>query len=104
MEYKEFDKLVNETLKGCKDLLAIRKHDYARGGDRLHNFKRAAAFEQVTPEKALVGMWVKQLVSILDMVDDLDEGIIMFDEWDERIHDAINYLLLLKALIVERND
>ncbi len=59
----------------------------------------AAGFQGITPEKALWGMATKHLVSISDMVSqgrDYSE-----DVWDEKIGDAINYLILLRAMVFD---
>lgn len=102
MDNKEFITLVNYTFKTCKRVMDIRSDDYSSGSDRLHNFKRAAAMEMTTPEKALVGMWAKHIVSILDMVDRVEEEEDLA-VWEEKLGDLINYTLLLKALVHERH-
>ena len=57
----------------------------------------------MSPEKALLGMKTKHTVSILDIVDDLDTGNLPSGELlCEKIGDELNYLILLKALILER--
>jgi hypothetical protein len=90
------------TLRRIKILLVTKNAEYARG-DRLSNFKTIARFEGNTPEKALRAMLAKHLVSIYDMVDDLDRGYCNPTElWEEKIDDSIAYLILLKALVAER--
>lgn len=55
-----------------------------------------------TPEKALLGMWIKHVISIADCInDDDDRQDVKISMWDEKIGDAINYLILLEALIKE---
>lgn len=103
MTDKDFRDILNETLTGTKITLGSKGREYARG-DRLSNFKRAASFLGTTPEAALIGMLNKHIVSIYDMVDDLDSNPQHPElQWNEKIGDAINYLILLKALIHERN-
>ena len=103
MKSEPFDVILQTILKRVKSVLGAKADEYARG-DRLSNFKRAAALLNSTPEKALVGMLTKHWVSILDLVDDLDSGRRASDEmWDEKIIDIINYMILLKALTVERD-
>ena len=102
MNLNWFERLARARMNECLKLCCGKKNlEYSRGGDKLHNFKRAGDMLGVTPEKALVGMFAKHLVSILDMVDDLpvlpDKEIM-----EEKITDSINYLLLLEALIKER--
>jgi hypothetical protein len=84
-------------------MLGQKAEEYARDGDRLSNFKRAAALLKCHPARACVGAWSKHLTSILDMVDDLDQGKKGWSiaVWEEKLGDAINYLILLEAIIKE---
>jgi hypothetical protein len=85
----------------------LSKNDhYARGDDKLHNFKKAAAFSPgKSQESALAGMLLKHTVSIFDMVGDIAEGKhAKLELWEEKVLDHINYLILLYAMIVERDD
>lgn len=84
-------------------LLENRKASYSRGDDRLHNFKKAANLEGVSPEQALAGMMSKQIVALYDYIHDLERGVMIPRElWAEKITDSINYLYLLKGLLEER--
>ena len=82
--------------------------EYTRGKDRLSNFKGMAAMLDCGPERALLGAWAKHLQSIFDMISDLESDNIRqhasLAQWDEKIGDVINYLILLRALIEERRD
>ena len=102
MTPEAFNKIVQARLKDIQSRLVFKQKHYARGDDRLHNFKRAANFTRQCEEKALLGMLTKQLVSIYDMVDDLENEVSNpIELWDERIGDAIAYLILLEALVKE---
>jgi hypothetical protein len=98
MNAKDFETIVNQTLDACKNTLCNKAKEYAVDEDRLHNFKTAAALQGCTVERSLSGMLAKHVVSIFDMC---DHGIYPVDTWQEKIGDAINYLLLLKAVIIE---
>ena len=109
MNDAQFGKLVEYVKKNLITEVLLKKGaEYSRGNDRLSNFKRMAEIQGCTPEKALIGAWSKHLASILDMVDDLDGPVQSktskshLAQWDEKIGDAINYLILLRALIEER--
>jgi len=103
MNSNEFDKVVNKRLKLIESILQSKRAEYAPGGgDRLHNFKRASEMLRVTPEKALIGMWTKRIISILDIMDSIPEKIPSEELLEEKIGDAINYLILLEAMVKER--
>lgn len=73
--------------------------EYADDKDRLRNFKLAANLQGVSPRQALGGMLAKHLVSVFDLINDKDPAPQHI--WDEKLGDASNYLVLLKALVVE---
>ena len=104
MNPKEFDRLLNRRIRIIKRVLLSKNKEYATLHDKLHNFKRAGKMLQCTPETALIGMWTKHVISILDIVDKIENE----KEYpsrkilNEKITDSINYLILLEALIVEK--
>ena len=115
MNKLEFNKLLEWRIEQIKKVLEAKNAEYASDTDKLHNFKRAGAMENCSPEKALIGMWTKHIVSILDMMDELEakcgtdkNTFPSFDPFayvetiNEKIGDSINYLILLEALIKER--
>ena len=69
--------------------------------DRLQAFKVAAAIQDISPLQALGGMMAKHTTSIYDLINRGCTDEIM---WDEKITDHINYLVLLKCLVLEMND
>lgn len=101
----EFQRVVLDAIKSIDAVLAHKAKEYARG-DRLSNFKKAAAAMSCTPEKACLGFWMKHVISICDMVNDIDRtnGVVVWNTalWDEKIGDSINYMILLKGLVRER--
>lgn len=103
MNNTEFVEMAKNRVEKCLEILNIKKDEYARNENRLNNFYRAGEIQRITPEKALLGMLSKHLVSIIDIVEDIDKGIMPSQEiLDSKIGDAINYHVLLQALITER--
>jgi hypothetical protein len=99
----EFNEIAEARIEHCRNTLIIKGEEYSRDGDRLHNFKTAAAIDGETPEMALWGMLKKHVVSVRDMVADTERGIVPSKKMvDEKITDWINYGLLLEGLIMER--
>jgi hypothetical protein len=99
MTPQDFDKLVERRVELIKSVLKSKAVEYAYG-DRLSNFNRAADTLGTTKEKALVGMWIKHIISILDIVDSGATPTKAMIE--EKIGDAINYLILLEACYADR--
>jgi len=103
MNQAMFDLVLRKAHDRQKSVLCQKATEYARSSDRLWNFKKAATLCDSTPEKALLGMLVKHLVSVSDLCRDLEDGIEHpLPLWVEKIGDSQNYLLLLEALILER--
>lgn len=103
MNHQKFKEVSTKRVEHCLATLNTKGEEYSRDGERLHNFKKAGRRLGCSPEKALRGMWEKHLVSIDDIIEDLDSGKIPNKATiDEKITDAINYLLLLEGLWIER--
>lgn len=94
-----FNKVCNDQVNHCLEVLGVKANEYATE-DRLHNFKNAAAIQNCDPKEALAGMMAKHTISVYDMCKSGKDYPI--DLWEEKITDHINYLLLLRALIVEK--
>ena len=103
MQSKDFDVVVERRLELINKILLTKRAEYApEGGDRLHNFNRAAEMLRCTKEKALVGMWTKHIISLLDIVDNVEKKPPSLELIEEKIGDSINYLILLEAMLKER--
>jgi len=104
MIHERFNETFEKMVGMCRDLLVSKNAEYARGEDKLHNFKKAAGFGG-TQETALGGMMLKHTVSVYDMIDDIGKANnASLEKWEEKIMDHINYLILLYAMQVERDD
>ena len=99
MKQKEFDIILENRLAKIKEILSHKAKEYATT-DRLHNFKVAARINNTTPAKALWGMALKHLVSVMDII----EGNIIYDDAmvDEKCGDLINYIILLESVLKEK--
>ena len=103
MTQEEFNDVFETQMKKCSDILAHKKKEYTGDNtDRLSAFKMAAALQNCDPKAALAGMMSKHVVSIYDMC---YSNLFHFEleQWDEKITDSINYLILLKALVEEEH-
>lgn len=92
----------NDFINKMKKVLTAKEIEYAHGGDRYHNFKVAGSLLMITPLNALLGMQVKHIVSVMDMLKSnvaYPEKII-----DEKIGDSFNYCMLAAGLVSDQND
>jgi ATP-dependent RNA circularization protein (DNA/RNA ligase family) len=100
---KQFDEIVDKRLTAIKETLLVKGKEYRRDNDPLHNFRKGAAITNQSEEKVLWGFATKHLVSVMDMIEDIEEyGILPKEDMlEEKIGDMINYLILLEASFKE---
>ena len=94
-----FAGVVRHRQAAIEESLAAKGEEYARGGDRLHNFRRISAFTGKPMRQACWALAMKHITSLQDMVE--DDGEHPAEVWDEKLGDAINYLILLDAIVRE---
>lgn len=99
MDTQAFNDVYAEQMALCSETLVEKAKEYASDKDRLHNFKIAAALQECTVPDAIGRMMSKHTVSIYDMIK--DPKAYSLSIWNEKIKDHINYLILLKAGLVE---
>lgn len=99
MDSITFNEHLMHMQKVTVDTLTAKAAEYATDGDRLHNFKVAAATQGISPVQVLGGMMCKHTVSVYDMIGTGKEYPL--ELWEEKIKDSINYLFLLWALVQE---
>ena len=97
----EFDKLVKERCEKIVHTLSVKGKEYRRNDNPFHNFDRVAERRGIEPADALYGMYMKHEQSINDIVDDIkrDGTLPSVEVLEEKIGDAINYLILLEGII-----
>ena len=119
MRHDKFEKILKRRIELTKSVLSTKNKEYASDSDKLHNFKRAGAMLNCTPERALIGMATKHFISLLDIIDRIERieqenkqeplcitlnpiRWLKKKRLEEKIGDSINYLILLEAIIKER--
>ena len=99
MNNEDFRNNLDTIHEKVETVLGAKGEEYATDNDRLHNFKVAAGVQGITVKEALAGMMAKHTTSIYDMI--ADGKTHSAEKWDEKILDHINYLILLRAILVE---
>jgi len=98
MTNQEFLIEVENSINRSKKLLIKKGSEYAtEEGNRLEQFYRAGAAQGIHPTEALIGMAMKHVTSIADMVKDPYKY--KLKQFDAKIVDLRNYTLLLDALL-----
>lgn len=96
--------IITSRTDAIKKTLFAKNREYGRNDDAFHNFNVAARILNTTPEKALLGMMSKHLVSVLDIIELAETAPekITSAFIDEKIGDSINYLILLEGMLKKR--
>ena len=102
MKKTEFNKLVDERIKLIQSLLQKKGAEYATDQDVFHNFEEGAKMS--FHDKREMVAWeymMKHMISIKDMISSKDA----YSEYTirEKFGDAINYLILMEAMMLESN-
>lgn len=100
---EEMDKFINQRIELIKSTLLKKAKEYARNGDRLHNFNKGSKLYEKPREQVIYDFMQKHLISFDDMMRDLNSGDIKsIFMWEEKLGDIINYLVLLEASLKHR--
>jgi hypothetical protein len=97
----DFAAHVDDQIEESRKVLYAKSKAY-NTDDRLSAFKVAGALQGIDPKAALAGMMAKHTGSVYQMCHSDDSYTI--EQWTEKITDHINYLLNLKALVVEESE
>lgn len=99
MNSHDFNNAIARQMERSREVLQGKNDNYSPNEDKLEQFKLAAKIQDITPKEALGGMMVKHTTSIYAMIN--DGKVYSLAQWDEKIGDHLNYLLLLSALVEE---
>lgn len=98
-----FDDVVDARLRKTRELLLHKGKEYIRDDNPFHNFDRGAEMLRCTPERYLINLVSKQIISLLDMINDIDKGIMPTEAMiDEKTGDVGVYNILLEGLLKRR--
>lgn len=95
MNDRVFEEILNRRIEQRRNRLSAKAKEYVIDGDRLHNFRRAAAFQNITLPQAVWQFAMKHIVSLQDAI---ESGKPVTQEWiDEKVGDVDCYIPLLEA-------
>jgi len=98
-----FQEIVSNRLYKISSVLMRKADEYVRGDDKLYNFNRGSIALDQSREKYLMSLAMKHIQSTIDMVVDLERGMIHLEHHiEEKIGDIINYMILLEVSLKQR--
>lgn len=106
MNAKEFNDLVDQTLKQTAELLKSKGSEYASDADRLINFKKGAEETGLTSLQVSFVYLRKHYDSIATYIRKDAKGLTqtLSEPIEGRFHDLINYCFLMLAILKEQNN
>ena len=103
MKVEFLKEVVDKTLSSIRYSLGVKAVEYVRNEDAMHNFNVGSKMTGMIREKVLYGFSLKHLISISDIRNDIEKGVLPTEKIvEEKYGDAINYLILEKASVLER--
>lgn len=107
MRKEDFNILLKERINDIEQKLVNKREEYATGEDVFSAFKKATGISfHDCPEQLAWEYMTKHLQSIKDMIQHVAiDGYNGYPDKDllrEKFGDAINYLLLIELMMVER--
>ena len=103
MTENRFEQIVDETLNQIRETLLVKGKEYKRNNNIFHNFEEGSKRSGLIREKVLDGFLLKHEISIADMTNDLEKGILpKIETIEEKFGDNLIYLILKKASIIDR--
>ncbi len=103
MTFEELEKLFEATTKQCLEIMRAKNHDYTDGSvDPFANFRASAALG-VPPE---IGILMRCMDKFQRITTWINKGELQVkgEGVEDAISDVINYMILLKGMVVERQE
>ena len=103
MTEQRFDEVVDIFLNSIRDTLLVKAKEYRREGNVFHNFDEGSKRSGLIREKVLDGFLLKHEISIADITNDLEKGILpKISTLYEKIGDNVIYLILKMASMIDK--
>jgi len=103
MTEKRFEEVVEIFIDGIKETLIVKGREYRRNNNPFHNFDVGSQRSGLIREKVLDGFLLKHEISIADITNDLEKGILpKISTLDEKFGDNVIYLIIKMASIIDK--
>lgn len=101
MKAEVFNEVVQEQTESIKSTLLKKAAEYATADDRFHNFNEGAQEVKLDRLKYAEALMQKHITSIRDLINGWETCKKPQTFLDEKFGDAINYLVLIKGMMLE---
>ena len=103
MTEERFDQVVDIFLADIRNTLIVKGKEYRRNNNVFHNFDVGSQRSGLIREKVLDGFLLKHEISIADITNDLEKGILpKISTIDEKFGDNVIYLIIKMASIIDK--
>lgn len=103
MTEERFDEIVDVFLNSIRETLIVKGKEYRRNNNPFHNFDIGSQRSGLIREKVLDGFLLKHEISIADITNDLEKGVLpKIYTLDEKFGDNVIYLIIKMASIIDK--
>ena len=104
MTDNEFTKMIEEVFKTCSMIMTTKKENYATNINRFHNFDERSKINNLPPVQIAFSDFTKHFQAFKDKLYGITINnkyeILPIALYDENIIDMINYLVLIRGLLI----
>ena len=93
---EEFERLFEERIQKCREVLTRKFKEYSSGSDVMRNFNTVGRMLGEPPYRVAFYYMMKHFGSVYDIIVGGKEA--SPEAWDEKIGDILNYLFLIDAM------
>jgi len=107
MTRERFSEYMRTRFARCENTFASKNREYATEENFMRNFENGVGISTChTPEAVAWNYATKHLESIRSIISDLDGGALEPSPSlvTEKFGDAINYLIIIEAMLLHRNE
>lgn len=103
MTEKRFEEVVENFICKIRETIIVKGAEYRRNKNPFHNFDVGSQRSGLIREKVLDGFLLKHEISIADITDDLEKGVLpKIPVLDEKFGDDVIYKILKYASIIDK--
>jgi hypothetical protein len=88
---------MRQRIKSIRSVIKEKGKQYGSDRDRLYQLNKAAMLLGKTPKQVCLSYMSKHLTALMCWIE--EDSDISIEQWEEKIGDSINYLIILETLV-----